>query len=438
MDLIAALIAQLDQSPNVAAELKVFTHARTATRRALTRHAPHAVRRCGRSGAADGRRRRARAAWCGCNSRSTSGPTASSPPARREDLAVVEAILLRLDEGDIRERNNVVYRLNNASAQDVSEHAQQLAANAAAGRSSKPKLTISPFEQIEREVIIVPELASNSLVVSATPRYFEDVRSIIEELDERPPMVLIQVLIAEVRLNDTDEFGVELGLQDSLLFDRSLRRTPSRRRPTRQDTSTGQRYRHQHDADKSSTRRSRPASTSTTDSRWATTAAPARLATAAQRRRARAVELLGGPREHRPWLRRLRVLRLEQQRERAAAGAAGKAAAGSAQPAADHGPRRPAGLIVQVGQNVPPITRRRSDHLRPDQLRFCTEPVGLDPAGGAADQPRRPGRDADHRREVGSRSAKRRAFPISVSATGEIVARAADRHHAGASRPSAR
>ena len=35
-------------------------------------------------------------------------------------------------------------------------------------------------------------------------------------------MVMIQVLIAEVRLNDTDEFGVELGLQDSLLFDRSL------------------------------------------------------------------------------------------------------------------------------------------------------------------------------------------------------------------------
>ncbi|MEZ6046154.1 MAG: type II and III secretion system protein [Planctomycetaceae bacterium] len=35
-------------------------------------------------------------------------------------------------------------------------------------------------------------------------------------------MVMIQVLIAELALNDTDEFGVELGLQDSLLFDRSL------------------------------------------------------------------------------------------------------------------------------------------------------------------------------------------------------------------------
>ncbi len=37
-------------------------------------------------------------------------------------------------------------------------------------------------------------------------------------------MVMIQVLIAEVTLNNTEEFGIEpeLGLQDSVLFDRSL------------------------------------------------------------------------------------------------------------------------------------------------------------------------------------------------------------------------
>ena len=45
---------------------------------------------------------------------------------------------------------------------------------------------------------------------------------IVEQLDARPPMVLIQVLIAELRLDNTDEFGVEIGLQDSLLFDRSV------------------------------------------------------------------------------------------------------------------------------------------------------------------------------------------------------------------------
>jgi len=139
----------------------------------------------------------------------------------REDLAVVEAILLRLDEGDLRERVTTVHRLNNAFAEDVARALNQWLQTERQVEAAAD-LAISPFEQIEREVIIVPELATNSLIVSATPRFYNEIIRVIRELDERPPMVLIQVLIAEVRLNDTDEFGIELGLQDSLLFDRSL------------------------------------------------------------------------------------------------------------------------------------------------------------------------------------------------------------------------
>ena len=47
----------------------------------------------------------------------------------REDLAVVEAILLRLDEGDLRERQTTVYRLNNAFAAECRPGAQRLAAD---------------------------------------------------------------------------------------------------------------------------------------------------------------------------------------------------------------------------------------------------------------------------------------------------------------------
>ena len=39
----------------------------------------------------------------------------------REDLVVVESILLRLDQGDLRERKTTVYRLNNAAAQFVAQ-----------------------------------------------------------------------------------------------------------------------------------------------------------------------------------------------------------------------------------------------------------------------------------------------------------------------------
>jgi len=63
---------------------------------------------------------------------------------------------------------------------------------------------------------------SNAIIISATPRFFEEVLELVEKLDAEPPQVMIQVLIAEVSLADSEEFGVELGLQDSLLFDRSL------------------------------------------------------------------------------------------------------------------------------------------------------------------------------------------------------------------------
>jgi type II secretion system protein D len=137
------------------------------------------------------------------------------------DLQVVEAILLRLDDSDIRRRRSIVYRLKNAPAADVANSINQFLSGERAVQTLSPGL-MSAYEQIEREVVVVPEPVSNSLIVSATPRFFEEIKKIVEKLDERPPMVMIQVLIAEVSLNNTDEFGIELGLQDGLLFDRSL------------------------------------------------------------------------------------------------------------------------------------------------------------------------------------------------------------------------
>lgn len=137
------------------------------------------------------------------------------------DLNIVEAILLRLDASDVEERRNTVYRLKNSYALDVANAINEFLQSQRDLQQAQEGL-LSPFEQLEREVVVVPEIVSNSLIVSATPRYFEEIAELVEDLDERPPMVVIQVLIAEVALNNTDEFGVELGLQDSVLFDRSL------------------------------------------------------------------------------------------------------------------------------------------------------------------------------------------------------------------------
>ena len=48
------------------------------------------------------------------------------------------------------------------------------------------------------------------------------VPSSLGELDRAPAQVVIQALLVEVQLDSVDEFGVELGFQDSVLFNRSV------------------------------------------------------------------------------------------------------------------------------------------------------------------------------------------------------------------------
>jgi len=141
------------------------------------------------------------------------------------DLTVVEAILLRLDESEIQERTTRVFRLKNSPANDVATAINNYLTNERQVRQLNPDI-LSTFEFVSKEVVVVPEPVSNSLIVSATPQYFDEIVGIVEDLDERPPMVLIQVLIGEVQLTDNDEFGIELGIQDSVLFNRSVAGVP--------------------------------------------------------------------------------------------------------------------------------------------------------------------------------------------------------------------
>lgn len=137
------------------------------------------------------------------------------------DLQIVEALITRLDESESMDRKNAVYLLKNAPAVDVADAINEFLQSQRTLTAAEPGQR-NPFQDLEREVIVVPEPVSNRLIVSATRRYFDEITQLIEKLDAPPPEVMIRVLIAEVSLGDRDELGVELGLQDSVLFDRSL------------------------------------------------------------------------------------------------------------------------------------------------------------------------------------------------------------------------
>ena len=221
MNLIAALIEQLDAEPAAVAQIKVFSivNGDASSLVEMLRALLSASANGGggvRLANAPGEPSLAPLRFA--VDQRTNSIIASGPPG---DLAIVEAILLRLDEAGVETRKSKVYRLRNAPAIDVANSINQFLRSERQVQRAGPG-TLSPFRQIEQEVVVVPEPVSNSLILSATPRFFNDIEKLIEDLDAQPPQVMIQVLIAEVDLDDTEELGVELGLQDSLLFDRSL------------------------------------------------------------------------------------------------------------------------------------------------------------------------------------------------------------------------
>jgi type II secretory pathway component GspD/PulD (secretin) len=137
------------------------------------------------------------------------------------DLLVIESIISQMDTiVEVVPRKLQAFRLRNAQAVDLANIintflTQEIAVYTAAGQ-------MPPFQAYQRNVIIVAEPITNTLLLGATQDYFEKVMQLIAQVDALPPQVVIQALIAEVLLSGTEEFGVELGFQSPIFFDRGL------------------------------------------------------------------------------------------------------------------------------------------------------------------------------------------------------------------------
>lgn len=223
MELIGALIEQLDQVPVAQMQIKVFAikYSDAASMQTMLSELFNTeAQNQGGGGFGGG----------GQNADSSVVPLTVSIDQRTnsliasgsaDDLLVVEALVARLDDPGVEERKTGIYQLKHTGAADVAATLQEWL-QAEREVQLEAQDSTNPFQQIEREVIVSAEPVSNVLVISATERYYDQVMELIEEIDEKPKMVSIQVLLAEVQLTNNDEFGIELGLQDSVLFDRSI------------------------------------------------------------------------------------------------------------------------------------------------------------------------------------------------------------------------
>jgi type II secretory pathway component GspD/PulD (secretin) len=232
MSLIAELIRQLDQVPGVESVVKVFTvengDALKLTTSLQTLFAPAT----GQGGAGGGGGIAGQLAPATASSSSLVNLRFSTDQRTNSiiatgsssDLEVVESILLRLDTAGFAERITEVIWLRHQSAPEIAAAIQTYVQQRTQTRNLIDQFAqgqgLGPFDLPDRDLVVVAEPVSNSLLLSVSPRLYDDVRRLIENLDRRPPMVLIKVVLAEVTLSDAFELGGELGLQDSLLFDR--------------------------------------------------------------------------------------------------------------------------------------------------------------------------------------------------------------------------
>ncbi|MCL2700846.1 MAG: hypothetical protein FWE88_04035 [Phycisphaerae bacterium] len=126
-------------------------------------------------------------------------------------LEMATQVIEELDNQTETERKMELFRMRNSQAADIETALRSfLDRERQTLTSTLGTDAVGAADRLlEREVIVVAERATNTLLVSASPPYFDRIAEIIRELDKAPPQVLIQVLLAEVTLDNSMDLGME-------------------------------------------------------------------------------------------------------------------------------------------------------------------------------------------------------------------------------------
>ncbi len=129
------------------------------------------------------------------------------------DLHMAEDLIHELDSRDIDERVHEVYEPRFMTSSAIADVVQQFN-EAENGLLSDLDDEMSIRRRAERQVNVVSDEDSNTLLVGASPRNYDSFMSLIHRMDRPEPQVMISVLIAEVSMNERLEIGVEFAAQD--------------------------------------------------------------------------------------------------------------------------------------------------------------------------------------------------------------------------------
>ncbi|MBF0257890.1 MAG: type II secretion system secretin GspD [Desulfamplus sp.] len=131
-----------------------------------------------------------------------------------------------------------VYFVENGTAVEMADILKQLYGGKASGSSSQKTQIVKPTEKavtsknkdtsavnsktgnvsgdLSGDVEIIPDETNNAIIFKASQRDYKIIKNVLKELDVTPRQVLINVVIAEVTLNDKTQYGVQWLLNNKL------------------------------------------------------------------------------------------------------------------------------------------------------------------------------------------------------------------------------
>jgi general secretion pathway protein D len=106
-----------------------------------------------------------------------------------------------------------VYYLENTDATEMAKVLDGVVKGITAQAAGQPGAAVPQGSPLDSgKVTITADKASNSLVIMASPNDYTNLAQVIKKLDRRSKQVFVQVLIAEVSLDKSNELGLQVGL----------------------------------------------------------------------------------------------------------------------------------------------------------------------------------------------------------------------------------
>ncbi len=145
-----------------------------------------------------------------------------------QTLDRVEDLVKKLDVSVPQGSGKIqVYYLQNADADELASVLSGIPLEESVDLTTAAPGTPAPKQPVRSQVnksdiSIIADLATNALVITATPEEYAALKNVIEKLDVPRDQVLVEVLIAEVGFTKTMELGVEWRVADDLNGDAAV------------------------------------------------------------------------------------------------------------------------------------------------------------------------------------------------------------------------